>query len=343
MKGMDNMKAWQFNGFGLENLKKVELPTPTPGPKEILVRVKAVSLNYRDKAIVDGIYMPELMKPPFVPVADASGEVVSVGAEVTKFKEGDRVTSHMFTEWVDGKPSLTMGASALGGPNNGGLAEYMILKEDTTVKTPDNMTDEEASTLPIAALTVWMSLVEFGKIKAGETVLVQGTGGVSVYAIQIASALGARVIATSSSNEKLERVKTLGATDVINYKETPAWEEEVLKLTNGEGVNHILEVVGGEGVNQSIEALTLQGNIYVIGFLNGLESKVNLFALLAKQAKIHGINVGHRRAFDDMSRAFEQLQIKPVIDTVYSFDQAIEAYEHLYRGAFGKIVIKVAD
>jgi NADPH:quinone reductase-like Zn-dependent oxidoreductase len=342
---MDNMKAWHLNGFGLENLKMVETPIPTPGPKEILIRVKAVSLNYRDKAIVDGIYLPDIMEPnlPFVPVADASGEVVSIGADVTKFKKGDRVTSHMFTEWVDGKPQLTMGASAVGGPNDGGLAEYMILKENTTVKTPANMTDEEASTLPIAALTVWFSLVEYGKIKAGDTVLVQGTGGVSVYAIQIASALGAKVIATSSSNEKLERVKALGAKEVINYVETPDWEKEVLKLTNGEGVQHILEVVGGVGFNRSIEALALQGNIYVIGFLNGLEANVNLFALLAKQAKIHGINVGHHRAFDDMTRAFEELQIKPVIDTVYSFEQAIDAYKHLYKGAFGKIVIKVAE
>ncbi|WP_195694719.1 zinc-dependent alcohol dehydrogenase family protein [Priestia megaterium] len=338
------MKAWQLNEFGLENLKMVETPIPTPGPKEILVRVKAVSLNYRDKAIVDGIYLPEIMKAhlPFVPVADASGEVVSVGSEVTKFQKGDRVTSHMFTEWIDGKPDLNLGVSALGGPINGGLAEYMILKEDTAVKTPANMTDEEASTLPIAALTVWFSLVEYGKIKAGDTVLVQGTGGVSVYAIQIASALGAKVIATSSSNEKLERVKALGAKEVINYAETPDWEKEVLKLTNGQGVQHILEVVGGEGINRSIEALAPQGNLYVIGFLNGLEANVDLFALLAKQVKVHGINVGHRRAFDDMALAFEQLQIKPVIDTVYEFDQAIEAYKHLYKGAFGKIVIKVS-
>ncbi|MFC7686101.1 NAD(P)-dependent alcohol dehydrogenase [Ureibacillus sp. GCM10028918] len=336
------MKAWHLNEFGLENLKLIEKPIPTPGPKELLVRVKAVSLNYRDKAIVDGIYLPEIMKAhlPFVPVADASGEVVSVGSEVTKFQEGDRVTSHMFIDWIDGKPNTNL---ALGGPINGGLAEYMILKEETAVKTPANMTDEEASTLPIAALTVWFSLVEYGKIKAGDTVLVQGTGGVSVYAIQIASALGAKVIATSSNNEKLERVKALGAKEVINYVEKPDWEKEVLKLTNGEGVQHILEVVGGAGINRSIKALATQGNLYVIGFLDDLYANVDLFALLAKQVKVHGINVGHRRAFDDMARAFEELKIKPVIDTVYSFDQAIQAYKHLYKGAFGKIVIKVTE
>lgn len=337
------MKAWQLNGVGLENLKRIETEIPVPGPKEILIKVKAVSLNYRDKAIVDGIYMPEIMKGKFIPVSDAAGEVVSVGSEVTKFKKGDRVISHLFQDWKDGKPSPNMGKSAFGGPNNGALAEYAILQEEATVKTPDNMTDEEASTLPIAALTVWFSLVEYGKIKAGDTVLVQGTGGVSVYAIQIASALGAKVIVTSSSDKKLEKVKSLGAREVINYVKTPKWEEEVLRLTNGQGVQHILEVVGGDGFNSSIKALAIQGNIYVIGFLDDLISKVDLFALLAKQAKVQGINVGHHRAFEEMVNAFEQLKIKPVIDTVYNFEQAIDAYKHLYKGAFGKIVIKVSE
>lgn len=337
------MKAWQRQGVGLENLKLIDLPTPEPGPKQLLVRVKAVSLNFRDKAIVDGVYLPELMTKPFVPVSDASGEVVKVGSEVTKFRKGDRVTSHMFTEWIDGSPNKDDGAHALGGPINGGLAEYMLLDEDATVMTPANLTDEEASTLPVAALTVWFSLVEYGKIKAGDTVLVLGTGGVSVYAVQIASALGARVIVTSSNNEKLERVKALGAKDVINYVETPDWEKEVLKITEGKGVQHILEVVGGQSINRSIEALSLQGHIYVIGFLESMMSEVNLFSLLAKQAQLHGVNVGHRRAFDDMMGAFQELNIKPVIDTVYSFDQALDAYKHLYKGAFGKIVIKVSE
>ncbi|MBS4207200.1 NAD(P)-dependent alcohol dehydrogenase [Bacillus sp. FJAT-50079] len=337
------MKAWQRQGVGLENLKLVDLPIPEPGPKQLLVRVKAVSLNFRDKAIVDGVYLPELMTKPFVPVSDASGEVVSVGSEITKFKKGDRVTSHMFTKWLDGSPNKDDGANALGGPKNGGLAEYMLLDEDATVMTPASLTDEEASTLPVAALTVWFSLIEYGKIKAGDSVLVLGTGGVSVYAVQIASALGARVIVTSSSNEKLERVKALGAKDVINYVETPEWEKEVLKITDGKGVQHILEVVGGQSINRSIEALALQGHIYVIGFLESMMAEVNLFALLAKQAHIQGINVGHHRAFDDMMRAFDELNIKPVIDTVYSFDQALEAYKHLYKGAFGKIVIKISE
>ncbi|MFJ7975811.1 NAD(P)-dependent alcohol dehydrogenase [Peribacillus sp. NPDC096379] len=337
------MKAWQRQGVGLENLRLMDLPIPEPGPKQLLVRVKAVSLNFRDKAIVDGVYLPEIMTEPFVPVSDASGEVVKVGSEVTQFKKGDRVTSHMFTKWIDGSPKKDDGANALGGPIDGGLAEYMLLNEEATVMTPSSLTDEEASTLPVAALTVWFSLVEYGKIKAGDSVLVLGTGGVSVYAVQIASALGARVIVTSSSNEKLEKVKALGAKDVINYVETPEWEKEVLEITEGKGVQHILEVVGGQSINRSIEALALQGHIYVIGFLESMMAEVNLFSLLAKQAQLHGVNVGHRRAFDDMMRAFDELNIKPVIDTVYSFNQALDAYEHLYKGAFGKVVIKVSE
>lgn len=337
------MKAWQRQDVGLENIKLVDLPVPEPGPKQLLVRVKAVSLNFRDKAIVDGVYLPELMTKPFVPVSDASGEVVKIGSEITKFKKGDRVTSHMFTKWIEGIPNKDDGANALGGPLNGGLAEYMLLDEDATVMTPANLTDEEASTLPVAALTVWFSLVEYGKIKAGDTVLVLGTGGVSVYAVQIASALGARVIVTSSNNEKLEKVKALGAKEVINYVETPDWEKEVLKMTEGKGVQHILEVVGGQSINRSIEALALQGHIYVIGFLESMMAEVNLFSLLAKQAQLHGVNVGHRRAFNEMMGAFAELNIKPVIDTVYPFDQALDAYKHLYKGAFGKIVIKVSE
>lgn len=337
------MKAWRKEGIGLENLKLVETETPEPNTNQILIKVKSVSLNFRDKSIIDGDYLPELMNKPFIPVSDAVGEVVSVGADVTKFKEGDRVVSHLYTKWTDGAPSEDYAPTAVGGPNNGGLAEYMVLDEYAAVMAPSNLSNEEAATLPIAALTVWFSLVEYGKIKAGDTVLVLGTGGVSVYAIQIASALGAKVIVTTSSNEKGERAKKLGAKEVINYVDTPNWEDEVMRLTNNEGAQHILEVVGGDSINRSINALALQGHIYVVGFLKSMIAEVNLFDLLAKQANIQGIYVGHSRAFSDMNKAFNELNIHPVIDTVYSFNEAIKAYEHLGRGAFGKIIINVSN
>lgn len=337
------MKAWQRQGAGLENIKRVELAVPAAGADQILIKVKAVSLNYRDKAIVDGIYLPHLMDRPFVPVSDAAGEVVAVGENVTSFKIGDRVISHLYTKWLDGAPNQDYGPSAVGGPNDGGLAEYMLLEGNAAVKIPDYLTYEQASALPIAALTVWFSLVEYGKIKAGDTVLVLGTGGVSVAAVQIAAALGARVIATSSSDEKAEKVRALGASDVINYVKKPDWVKEVLNLTNGEGAQHILEVVGGDNLNQSIEAAALQGNIYVIGFLKNMTAEINLFTLLAKQAKVQGIYVGHHRALKEAVRAFEQLKINPVIDRVFPFDQAIQAYEHLAKGAFGKVVIKIEE
>ncbi|AJY75534.1 zinc-dependent alcohol dehydrogenase family protein [Paenibacillus beijingensis] len=337
------MKAWQKHHFGLENLKLVDIPIPKPGPKQLLIRVKSVSLNYRDKAIVDGVYWPDLMNKPFVPVSDAAGVVVEAGPEVVRFKEGDRVISHLFTRWTDGAPGENENPYAIGGPNNGGLAEYMLLDEDAAVAAPSSLTDDEASTLPIAGLTAWFSLVEYGKLVPGETVLVQGTGGVSIFGVQIASALGARVIATTSSDEKGERVRALGASEIINYVTRPDWEKAVLELTNGKGVQHILEVAGGESVNRSIEALAPQGHINIIGFLDNMTAKVNLLSLLFKQAQLQGILVGHRKALEAMCKAFDELVIKPVIDTVYSFNDAIQAYKHLNRGAFGKIVIRVAD
>ncbi|UEX90134.1 zinc-dependent alcohol dehydrogenase family protein [Staphylococcus ratti] len=333
------MKAWRLENFGLDNLKQVEVEKPKIEANQILIKVNSVSLNYRDTAIVDGVYTPDLLEFPFIPVSDASGEVVEVGSDVSKFKKGDRVTSHMFTKWLEGKPKSDEQLHALGATVDGGLSEYMVLNEDATVFTPDILSDIQASTLPVAAFVVWFSLVEYGSIKAGDRVLVQGTGGVSIFAIQIASALGAEVIATSSSDEKLEKAKALGASKVINYKTHPDWENEVQKLTNGNGVEHIVEVVGGSSIAKSIEALAYQGNIYVIGFLENMVAEVNLFSLLAKQAKIHGVNVGHHRAFEDFTRALDQLNIEPVIDTIYSFDQAKEAYKHQAKGAFGKIVV----
>lgn len=336
------MKAWQLNAFGLENLKLGSATIPVPKPHEILIKVGAVSLNFRDKAIIDGIYLPETIPFPLIPVSDAVGTVVAVGNEVTKFKVGDRVISHLYTNWIDGKPAHNESEFSIGAPLPGGLAEYMILKAASAVLAPASLTDEEASTLPIAALTVWFALVNHGNLQPGETVVLQGTGGVSIFGIQIAHALGARVIVTTSSDEKGQKARELGADEIINYVKTPDWAAEVKRLTNGIGADHILEVVGSEGLNDSIEATRVAGQITVIGFLAGQTTTLNLMPVIFKQTKIQGIAVGHLKALEEMNKAFDKYKIKPVIEKVYLFEQAIEAYHHLAKGAFGKIVIKVS-
>jgi NADPH:quinone reductase-like Zn-dependent oxidoreductase len=275
-------------------------------------------------------------------VSDAAGAVVAVGEGVTRFKIGDRVNSHLYSRWLDGAPGPHEPDFCFGSPLPGGLAEYMIIHEDSAVRAPDNMSDEEAATLPIAALTAWYSLVDFGGIEAGQTVLVQGTGGVSIFAVQIAVALGAKVIATSSRDENLAAVKKLGAMAGVNYRTHPKWEEEVLKLTQGKGVDLLLDVAGGNGINQSIAATKAAGRIAQIGFLTGQTSTLNLMPMIFRQTTIRGIAVAPRSSFDRMNVFLNEKRIRPVIDHVYSFEQAREAYEHLAKGAFGKVVIKVA-
>jgi NADPH:quinone reductase-like Zn-dependent oxidoreductase len=336
------MKAWLLKDFGLDNLVQGEVETPVPQAGELLVKVGAVSLNFRDKAIVDGIYEPHKVPKSLIPVSDAAGTVVAVGDGVSRFAIGDRVNSHLYSRWLDGMPAADEPDYCFGSPLPGGLAHYMIIHEDSAVRVPDNLSDEEAATLPIAALTAWYALVDYGRIEPGQTVLVQGTGGVSVFAAQIATALGASVIATSSRDENLEAMRKLGAVAGVNYRSTPEWAEEVLKLTDGKGVDLLLDVAGGDGINQSIAATKVGGRIAQIGFLTGQTSAVNLMPMIFRQTTIRGIAVAPRSSFDRMNAFLSEHSIRPVIDHVYSFDQAPQAYEHLARGAFGKVVIKIA-
>ncbi|MFI8372591.1 NAD(P)-dependent alcohol dehydrogenase [Pseudomonas helleri] len=335
------MKAWLLNNFGLDNLVLGETPTPQPKAGELLVKVGAVSLNFRDKAIVDGIYEPHMVPKPLIPVSDAAGTVVAVGEGVSRFSVGDRVNSHLYSRWIDGAPGPDEPDYCFGSPLPGGLAEYMIIHEDSAVRAPDNMSDEEASTLPIAALTAWYSLVDYGQIKAGDSVLVQGTGGVSIFAIQLATALGANVIVTSSNDANLEAAMKLGAVAGVNYRAHPNWEEQVLKLTDGKGVDLLLDVAGGNGLNQSIAATKAAGKIAQIGFLTGQTTALGLMPLIFRQTTIRGIAVAPRSSFDRMNAFLNENPIKPVIDKVYPFAEARQAYEHLARGAFGKVVIKI--
>ena len=282
------MKAFLLEAAGLDNLKKVERDVPKPGPGEVLLRMSAASLNYRDLMIVTtgGMY-----RPPFIPLSDGCGVVEEVGAGVTRVKAGDRVAPSFFQKWISGRPELALLGSSLGGPHDGCLSQYMVLSEDGVSKVPAFLTDEQVATLPCAGLTAWRGLRE-GGFKAGDTVVVQGTGGVSIFALQFAKAGGGTVIVTSSSDEKLERAKALGADHLINYKATPEWAKEVRKITGGRGADHVIEVGGAGTFNQSLQAVRLDGHIAVIGVLAGFTKDVPIAAIFGGNIRITGLSVG---------------------------------------------------
>jgi NADPH:quinone reductase-like Zn-dependent oxidoreductase len=336
------MRAYRIHqASGPDSLKLDEVPDPKAGPGQVVVRVKAASLNYRDLLVVKGHYARNLPLP-LVPLSDGAGEVAEVGSGVTKFKPGDRVTGCFFSNWSDGPLNDSASKSARGGAIDGMLAEYVALPETGLVSTPDHLTDEEAATLPCAGLTAWHALMEGGGLKAGQTVLVQGTGGVSLFALQFAKVAGARVIATSSSDSKLSKVRELGASDGINYKTTTDWDVAVRNLTDGLGVDHIVEVGGAGTLPRSMKAVKLGGHIALIGVLTG-GGEIDPRPLLMKNIRLQGIYVGSRLMFENMNRAVSLHKLKPVIDRVFPFDQAVEAYKHLESGShFGKIVIEIS-
>lgn len=335
------MRVWEIRGdFGLDNLALAERPEPEPGPGEVVVEVRACSLNYRDLQVVRGQYGSGV-RLPIVPFSDGSGEVVAVGEGVTRFAEGDRVCGIFMQGWISGEITPYATATALGGAIDGMLSERVVLSEEGLVRIPDHLSFEEASTLPCAAVTAWNGLVEKGGLKAGETVLVQGTGGVSLFALQFAEMFGARVIATSSSDEKLERVLSLGASDGINYKKTGEWDERALELTGGRGVDHVVEVGGPDTFNGSLSAVRMGGCIYMIGVLTGIRGEVNTALILRKSVRVQGIYVGSRAMFEAMNRAISLNGMRPIIDRTFSFEEAPDALRHMESGAhFGKIVVR---
>ncbi|AEI65755.1 zinc-binding dehydrogenase family oxidoreductase [Corallococcus macrosporus] len=326
----------------MDKLVQVERPDPVPGPMQVRVRVKATSLNSRDLMMVEGRYNPR-QKLPLVPNSDGAGVVDAVGPGVTRVKPGDRVMSLFAQAWGAGAPTRAAQVSTLGGPLDGALADTVLLHEDGAVPTPAYLSDEEAATLPCAAVTAWSALVTHGAIKAGDTVLLQGTGGVSIFALQIARLMGARIIITSSHDAKLARARTLGAHDGINYVTTPDWDKAARALTGGVGVDHVVEVGGAETFEKSLRAVRPGGTVSVIGVLSGGAGAVPLTPILMQNLRVQGIFVGHRQSFEALNRAFTLHAVRPVVDRVFDFSEARAAFEHLKSGAhFGKVVIRVA-
>lgn len=336
------MRALEIRGaFGLDNLALVERPDPRPGPGEILVRLRAASLNFRDLLTVEGKYNPK-QKLPLVPCSDGAGEVVEVGAGVTRVRTGDRVSTLFAQKWLAGRPTRERLRSTLGGPLDGTLAELAVFDQDGVVRTPEHLSDEEAATLPCAAVTAWSALVTEGGITAGDTVLVQGTGGVSLFALQLAKLLGARVVATSSRDEKLARVREMGADETINYREVPAWGVRAKELTGGAGVDHVVEVGGAGTLQQSLQAVRFGGTISLIGNLAGTKTELLLTHVFMQKIRLNGILVGDRESFEAMNRAISLHRLRPVVDRVFPLEDSRAAFEHLAAGEhFGKIVIRL--
>ncbi len=335
------MKVWEVQSKeGLDALTLTERPESQPMAGQVLLKMRAASLNYRDLLTVKGAYNSK-QKLPLIPLSDGVGEVVAVGEGVTRVKIGDRVAGIFMQKWVAGEFSAEKSNSALGGAIDGVLAEYVMLHEDGVVHVPEHLSDEEAAALPCAAVTAWHGLITEGNLKAGDTILVQGTGGVSIFALQFAKLVGARVIATSSSDEKLERARQLGAFEGINYKTTPNWDEQVWKLTDGVGVDHVVEVGGAGTLNKSLRAVKVGGRVSLIGVLSGLGGDISTVSILHKNIRVQGIYVGSREMFEAMNRAIALHKTRPIIDRVFPFEEAREALAYLESGAhFGKICIR---
>jgi NADPH:quinone reductase-like Zn-dependent oxidoreductase len=336
------MRVFEIQGgFGLDNLRLSERPDPEPGPGQILLKMRSASLNYRDLLMVRGHYNPR-QPLPLIPCSDGVGDVIAVGAGVSRVAVGDRVATIFSQTWIGGPPSAEKLSGTVGGPLDGTLAEQMVLSADGVVPVPDHLADVEAATLPCAALTAWSALVEQGSVAAGDVVVVQGTGGVSIFALQFARLLGARVIVTSSSDAKLERAREMGAWKTVNYAEDPAWGKTVRRLTGGVGADHIVEVGGAGTLEQSLRAVRVGGQVSVIGVLSGISSEINIIPILMQNIRLQGILVGSREGFERMNRAIAAHGLRPVVDRVFSFVDAPDALRHMASGShFGKICITI--
>ncbi|MES2504631.1 MAG: NAD(P)-dependent alcohol dehydrogenase [Myxococcota bacterium] len=329
------MRAFEIQTFGLDGLKLVDLPAPPPvKPTEVLVQIKAASLNFRDLMMAKGEYNPK-QPLPLIPLSDGAGEVIAIGSEVTEFQVGDRVAGIVVQEWLSGHPLKAFTKTTLGGPLNGMLCEKRLFPESGLVKIPEHLSFEEAAALPCAALTAWRSLFVDYTMKPGERVLLQGTGGVSLFALQLAKLEGAHVTIISSSDDKLAKAKELGADACINYKTTPEW-------SRGVQVDLILELGGAATLAQSIKAIRPGGQINLIGRLGGGKTEIDLVPIFMRNVRLQGIFVGSREDFRAMNNAFNLHKIHPVIDRVFPFEQSVEAFKYLESAQhMGKVVIKL--
>jgi NADPH:quinone reductase-like Zn-dependent oxidoreductase len=336
---MTQSNSLTLNSFGFDGLELVPSTVPGPGAHEVLVDLHAASLNFRDLMTISGVYNPK-MALPRVPGSDAAGIVTAVGAEVTRFRVGDRVTTLFFQEWQDGEIQATTGRSALGGAIDGAFATARLFPETGLMAMPASLSYAQAATLPCAALTAWNALVEKGRLRAGETVLVLGTGGVSLFALQIAKLHGARVIVTSSSDEKLARARGLGADETINYRTTPNWDDEVLRLTAGRGADHVVEVGGSGTLPRSLKSVRPSGHVYIIGVLSGPGEGIDVRTVLTKSLYVCGVYVGSEAMFQRMNAAFTVGGLQPVVDQVFPLSRYRDALTHMQNGShFGKVVL----
>jgi len=335
------MRVFQIEGdWGMDHLKLSSRPDPKPGPGQVVVKMTASSLNFRDLLVPNRGYGSHTGNLPLIPLSDGVGVVTELGAGVRRVAVGDRVCPTYFQRWISGEPDLERLTQSLGGPVDGTMTEYMCLSEEGVVKVPKYLTDVEAATLPCAALTAWSALVTCSNTRPGDRVLVQGCGGVALFAVAFAKLLGAQVTVISSSEERMERVRQLGADATINYRTTPEWAKATRGITGGRGYDMILELGGEKTLPQSLRCVRPGGTLAMIGVLTGGEMATSLGLIVTRQVRLQGITVGHRDGFETMLRAIEQHQIRPVVDRVFAFDELKAALAHLKSGAqFGKVCI----
>ncbi len=335
------MRALELtDGFGLEHLKIVERPDPAPGHGEVLVRMKAVSLNFRDLLMVQGAYSRAAAALPITPFSDGCGVVEAVGPGVTRVEVGDRVSTLFFQDWIGGRPTLQSQMSSLGQPIPGAGRELAVFSQEGVSKVPHFLTDHQVATLPCAALTAWRALFRDGQVQAGDTAVLQGTGGVSIFGLQFARAAGLRTVITSSSDEKLERARALGAHHTHNYRADPDWSKTVRAATGGRGADFVMEVGGAKTLQESLKSVRIGGHVSIIGVLSGPAEPLQFGWLIATSARLQGVSVGSREMFEDMCRAIDLHRMEPVVDKVFPMAKTARAFEAMQAGEhFGKIVV----